>query len=72
VITHRTNIVSQLDRLMVMIGGTISHYGPREQVLAELAQRAQKHATQAGASVASVATRKGDADEQYDAQSSNR
>ncbi|ATE77944.1 MULTISPECIES: type I secretion system permease/ATPase [Pseudomonas] len=72
VITHRTNIVSQLDRLMVMIGGTISHYGPREQVLAELnAQQAQRHATQAGASVASVATRKGDADEPYDAQSSN-
>ncbi|WLG48281.1 type I secretion system permease/ATPase [Pseudomonas sp. FP1742] len=72
VITHRTNIVSQLDRLMVMSDGAISLYGPREQVLAELAQRAQKHATQAGASVASVATRKGDADEQYDAQSSNR
>jgi ATP-binding cassette, subfamily C, bacterial EexD len=72
VITHRTNIVSQLDRLMVMSGGAISHYGPRQQVLAELNAQAQKHATQAGASIASVATRKDDVDEQYDSQSSNR
>lgn len=36
VITHRTTILSQLDRLMVMAGGTISMYGPREQVMAEL------------------------------------
>ena len=71
VITHRTNIVSQLDRLMVMSGGTISRYGPREQVLAELTQLAQKHATQASASIASVAARKDDVDEPYDSQSSN-
>jgi ATP-binding cassette subfamily C protein EexD len=75
VITHRTNIVSQLDRLMVMSGGAISHYGPRQQVLAELnaqqQQQAQKHATQAGASIASVATRKDGIDEPYDSQSSN-
>jgi ATP-binding cassette subfamily C protein EexD len=75
VITHRTNIVSQLDRLMVMSGGAISHYGPRQQVLAELnaqqQQQVQKHATQAGASVVSVATSKGDVDEPYDSQSSN-
>jgi ATP-binding cassette subfamily C protein EexD len=36
VITHRTTILSQLDRLMVMSGGGISMYGPREQVMAEL------------------------------------
>lgn len=36
VITHRTTILSQLDRLMVMSSGTISMYGPREQVMAEL------------------------------------
>jgi ATP-binding cassette subfamily C protein EexD len=74
VITHRTNIVSQLDRLMVMSGGAISLYGPREHVLAELNaqhQQAQKHAMPAGTSMASVNTSKGDADEPYDAQSSN-
>ncbi|MEB0041512.1 type I secretion system permease/ATPase [Pseudomonas sp. MH10] len=36
VITHRTTILSHLDRLMVMSGGSISMYGPREQVMAEL------------------------------------
>ncbi|WP_347929763.1 type I secretion system permease/ATPase [Pseudomonas helvetica] len=75
VITHRTNIVSQLDRLMVMNGGAISLYGPRKNVLDELnaqQQQAQKHAAQAAvASTASVATGKGDVDESYDSQSSN-
>ncbi|MEB0075944.1 type I secretion system permease/ATPase [Pseudomonas sp. CCI3.2] len=36
VITHRMTILSHLDRLMVMNGGSISMYGPREQVMAEL------------------------------------
>ncbi|MGE7957488.1 type I secretion system permease/ATPase [Pseudomonas sp. NPDC089530] len=76
VITHRTNIVSQLDRLMVMIAGEISLYGPREHVLAELSaqqQQGQKHAmpAPAGASVAPVDTRKDHGDESYDAQPTN-
>ncbi len=73
VITHRTNIVSQLDRLMVMTDGVISLYGPREHVLAKLnaQQQVQKHTAQAGANMASVATSKDDADGPYDAQSSN-
>lgn len=36
VITHRTSILGQLDRLMVMTGGAINMYGPRDQVMAEL------------------------------------
>ncbi|WP_312830569.1 type I secretion system permease/ATPase [Pseudomonas rhodesiae] len=36
VITHRTSILSQVDRLMVMSGGGISLYGPRDQVMAEI------------------------------------
>lgn len=36
VITHRTSILAQLDRLLVMGQGTISMYGPRDQVMAEL------------------------------------
>lgn len=36
VITHRTTILSQLDRLLVMNAGGISMYGPRDQVMEEL------------------------------------
>lgn len=73
VITHRTNIVSQLDRLMVMSDGVINLYGPREHVLATLNahQQTQKHTAHAGANLASVATSKDDADGPYDAQSPN-
>ena len=43
VITHRTSILTQLDRLLVMNNGTLSMYGPREQVMTELSkQHAQK------------------------------
>ena len=55
VITHRTTILSQLDRLLVMSAGGISMYGPREQVMAELnAQHlaAQQKAVQVASGVA--------------------
>ncbi|KQW41728.1 MULTISPECIES: type I secretion system permease/ATPase [Pseudomonas] len=74
VITHRTNIVSQLDRLMVMNAGVISLYGPREHVLAELnaqRQQAQMPAVPASTGTASVDTGKGDSDEPHGAQSSH-
>lgn len=74
VITHRANIVAQLDRLMVMNNGGISLYGPREQVLAELneqQQAAQKKAAQVSAGVTSADACKEDVDEPYDSQSSN-
>ncbi|MBO1536960.1 type I secretion system permease/ATPase [Pseudomonas sp. OA65] len=73
VITHRTNIVSQLDRLLVMNAGVISLYGPREHVLAELnaqRQQAQMPAVPASTGTASVDTGKGDSDEPYGAHSS--
>lgn len=44
IITHRTSILNQLDRLLVMQNGRISAYGPREQVMAEL--NAQQAAAQ--------------------------
>lgn len=44
IITHRTSILNQLDRLLVMQNGGISAYGPREQVMAEL--NAQQAAAQ--------------------------
>ena len=74
VITHRTNIVSQLDRLMVLNAGVISIYGPRELVLAELnaqRQQAQTPAVPATSGVASVDAGKGESDEPCGAPSSN-
>ncbi|MCW8155324.1 type I secretion system permease/ATPase [Stutzerimonas stutzeri] len=41
IITHRTSILSQLDRLLVLNGGAISLYGPRELVMAELNKQQQ-------------------------------
>jgi ATP-binding cassette subfamily C protein EexD len=54
VITHRTSILSQLDRLMVMTGGTINMYGPRDQVMAELNK--QQMAAQSQAAQPAVAS----------------
>ncbi|GFM53610.1 peptidase [Pseudomonas cichorii] len=36
VITHRTSILAQLDRLLVMNEGRVSMYGPRDHVMEEL------------------------------------
>ena len=72
VITHRTNIVSQLDRLMVMSNGGLSLFGPRELVLTELnAQQAPKQTMQAETAMASVANGKDSFDEPHDPNSIN-
>lgn len=60
IISHRPSILSRLDRIMVLSNGTISLYGAREQVIAELAQQqakaaqlqAQQKAASAGTAVA--------------------
>tara|TARA_Y100001951_G_scaffold28503_1_gene22261 strand:+ start:2713 stop:4461 length:1749 start_codon:yes stop_codon:yes gene_type:complete len=57
IITHRTSILSQLDRLLVLNGGAIGLYGPRELVMAELnkqQQAAQQKAVQAAPGVSSM------------------
>lgn len=58
VIAHRTSILAQLDRLLVMNAGTISLYGPRDQVLAQLNANQlaaqQKPGARAGTEVAST------------------
>ncbi|WKN23582.1 type I secretion system permease/ATPase [Azotobacter vinelandii] len=41
IITHRTNILAQLDSLLVMHNGTLALSGPRDKVLAELAAQQQ-------------------------------
>ncbi|MBP3864382.1 MAG: type I secretion system permease/ATPase [Pseudomonas sp.] len=72
VITHRTNIVSQLDRLMVMSNGGLSLFGPRELVLTELnAQQAPKQTMQADTAMAAVANGKDGFDEPHDPNSIN-
>ena len=72
VITHRTNIVSQLDRLMVMSNGGISLFGPRELVLNELnAQQTPKQAMQSDTAMAAVANGKDSFDEPHDPNSIN-
>jgi ATP-binding cassette subfamily C protein EexD len=47
IISHRPNVLSRLDRIMVLNGGTLSMYGPRDQVIAELAQQQAKAQAQA-------------------------
>ena len=41
VVTHRTNIVGVVDRLMVLRDGTLQLFGPRNEVLAALTKAAQ-------------------------------
>nr|WP_313402408.1 type I secretion system permease/ATPase [Pseudomonas sp.] len=45
VITHRTSILDQLDRLLVLRDGAIALYGPRELVIAELNKQQNVQAT---------------------------
>ena len=41
IVTHRNNILSQVDDLLILKDGVLAAYGPREQVLAQLQQSAQ-------------------------------
>lgn len=59
IITHRTNILAQLDRLLVLSNGTIGLYGPRELVMAELnkqQQAAQQKVAQAAPAFSTART----------------
>lgn len=49
IISHRPNILSRLDRVMVLNAGVITLYGARDQVIAELAQQQAKAQGQAPA-----------------------
>lgn len=46
VITHRNNVLANVDKLLILNDGLISIYGPKEQVIAHLQQQ-QKAASQA-------------------------
>ena len=51
IVSHRPNILPRLDRILVMAGGSISRYGERDRVIAELA--AQQAKLQRGSQAAS-------------------
>ena len=40
-ITHRTSIISVVDKLLLLVDGVLQLYGPRDQVLLAIQQRAQ-------------------------------
>jgi ATP-binding cassette subfamily C protein EexD len=42
IVSHRPNILARLDRILVMAGGSISMYGERDRVIAELAAQQAK------------------------------
>lgn len=44
IVSHRPNILSRLDHILVMSAGAISMYGPRDKVIAELAAQQGKGA----------------------------
>ncbi len=42
VITHRSNVLSQADKILLLVNGKIALYGPRDQVMTALQQSAAK------------------------------
>lgn len=44
IVTHRNNILSQVDNLLILKEGVLASYGPREQVLAQLHQSKKQRA----------------------------
>lgn len=58
IVSHRPNILTRLDRILVMAGGSISLYGERDRVIAELAAqqaKSQQRVAQAAATQPPVA-----------------
>lgn len=42
IITHRTNIISAVDSLLLLVDGALQLYGPRDQVLQAIQKNAEK------------------------------
>jgi ATP-binding cassette subfamily C protein EexD len=46
VITHRNNVLTNVDKLLLLSDGQLSVYGPKDQVVAHLQKVAQQHKTE--------------------------
>jgi ATP-binding cassette subfamily C protein EexD len=46
IITHRNNVLSKVDKLLILNEGVLAVYGPRDQVIAHLQKQASTPATQ--------------------------
>lgn len=47
VATHRASVLAAVDRIVVVEGGAVTLDGPRERIMAELAERSRRHAAAA-------------------------
>ncbi|EPN6726151.1 type I secretion system permease/ATPase [Pseudomonas sp. GD03817] len=56
IVSHRPNILTRLDRILVMAGGTVSLYGERDRVIAELAAQQAKAQQRVATAAASNST----------------
>lgn len=56
IVSHRPNILTRLDRILVMAGGTVSLYGERDRVIAELAAQQAKAQQRVAAAAATNST----------------
>lgn len=47
IVTHRTSVLAAVDRILLLVGGAVQAYGPRDEVLAALARARESQAAQA-------------------------
>ncbi|MGZ5601434.1 MAG: type I secretion system permease/ATPase, partial [Methylobacter sp.] len=45
IVTHRNNVLSKVDKLLILNDGLLAVYGPKDQVIAHLQQQAQQQTT---------------------------
>jgi ATP-binding cassette subfamily C protein EexD len=55
IVTHRTHVLSQVDRILLLVEGKLALYGARDQVTSKLQQAAARVARPASANRASGA-----------------
>lgn len=53
-VTHRTNIISSVDKILLLRDGQVAAFGPRDQVIAALAQTARANAPTAATATATA------------------
>jgi len=64
VISHRTSVLKNMDKLLVMKEGQVNAFGPRDQVLAQFAKKPQRQGQVSQASNARLAAIRGGRGEQ--------